>query len=209
VKRLDTIRGPIYIAGSVKGPVVIYVHGYRDTAASAIEKHRLPEQFAAAGAEATFVVPEAPSSSSQAISFPDLGELLALAQRPDAKAVVALGHSGAYRTLRGWLKDPRLRHVVLLDALYGHGDEFAAWGRAKGHQLDIVGKDTALLSRQVAEAARVPYYQGGSHMGIVEREGWIARFLAGSSVLLPLGGFSLLAIAAIGFGGYLIYKALQ
>lgn len=182
---------------------VVYVHGYYDTAASSIDKYKIPEQIRT---DATLIIPEAPKGNSQSVHFPDLDELVLAAGVPNA-SVMALGHSGAYRTLRPWLKSSRLKHVVLLDALYAGSKEFEAWARVPGHQIDIVGQDTASASRSLASKLGVPYYPAKSHMGIVKDGVFIPKFIASSKLLA--GRLSIGVIAGIALGGYLLYKALS
>jgi hypothetical protein len=145
--RVVTPRGgALHVWRPRPGPgrgVVLYVHGHRVDADEAWTTQHLPEQFAASGKDALFVVPEAPKVRGQALSWPNLDELL----RAVASAtgftlngpVVAMGHSAAYRTIHGWLDDPRLVHVTLLDALYGGVDKYRAWARQPGHKLDLIG----------------------------------------------------------------------
>jgi len=66
--------------------------------------------------------------------------------------VVAVGHSGAYRTLREWLDDPFLEEVVLIDALY---EDLLApldqWLRASPrHRVVDVTQDTVRWSEELA-----------------------------------------------------------
>jgi len=56
--------------------------------------------------------------------------------------LVAVGHSGAYRTLVLWLQQPALHTLVLLDAAYGEEDQFMAWARDDRHRLINVASDT-------------------------------------------------------------------
>jgi len=202
--KLTTIRGPLFKWGTGK-PVVVYVHGYYDTAESAIRKHNLVDQLSVV--DATFLVPEAPTAGGKPVNFPNLAELLLLAGRDDATDVVVIGHSGAHKTIRNWLDEPRLKHLVLLDAAYSSIERFADWGSHPGHKLDVVGAGTAENSKRIAAGAGVPYHQGKSHMGIVTEEGWIARFLRESPFLQSR--LSLPMLLAIGAGGYLLYRAFS
>jgi hypothetical protein len=73
--------------------------------------------------------------------------------------VVAMGHSGAYRTLLEWLDDPVLDHVILIDALYAHEAPFRDWlERPRGHsprRLTMVSIDTLRWSELLA--AEIPH----------------------------------------------------
>jgi hypothetical protein len=95
-----------------------------------------------------FIAPEAPIGVGEPVMFPDI---LALLQAVEAGAsvwrgtgpLVAMGHSGAYRTLTSWLAEPLLDMVILVDASYGDQDAFAEWLEASPqHRLVTVGDDT-------------------------------------------------------------------
>jgi hypothetical protein len=143
--RLSTAHGPVHVwipaSGGGDG-VVVYVHGYYDTADSAWSKYALGNQFAASGQNAIFIVPEAPAGSSDPVSWSDLSQLLAAVEGELGARlpgdVTAMGHSGAYRTILGWLSNPRVKHVTLLDALYAGVPNFVTWGNMPGHTMDIV-----------------------------------------------------------------------
>ena len=63
--------------------------------------------------------------------------------------VVALGHSGAYRTLLDWLDADVVDHMLLIDGLYGHEEPFLRWLDAPAvplHRLTLVGLDTLSYS---------------------------------------------------------------
>lgn len=202
MKRVDTPRGPIFAwvpTGASRRAVVVYVHGYGNTAASAVGEHQLEAQFQRAGKRVPFLVPEAPSSSAQAVNFPDLGELLAAVGLGGAQ-VVGVAHSGGYRTILTWLKNPALRHLILLDAVYAGAPQLEAWAAQPGHTLDIVGQDTATASRALATATRSPYTAAASHMGIVTEGTLIPRLIARAP--LPGGGAGLAVgiLVAVGWG---------
>jgi hypothetical protein len=65
--------------------------------------------------------------------------------------VVVVGHSGAYRTLTLWLNDP-IRHIVMVDALYGNEDELASWIEASRPAVD--GRFTRQLTLVVDDTYR-------------------------------------------------------
>lgn len=162
--------------------VVLYVHGYNDTAETAIRKHHLFEQFKASGKAAVFIVPEAPSSPNEPVFFPDLERLLVRVERQLQRAlsrrgIILVGHSGAYRTLRSWLDHSGVREVILLDAMYGDTTPFARWieRTPEGH-LTIVSHSTlknarAFLARidgALVESGRISHLVSSTtHMGIV------------------------------------------
>jgi hypothetical protein len=163
--RIDGPRGPIHvwIPASYRaetGATVVYVHGYFDDADTAWTGHQLAQQFALSALDALFVVPEAPVAQKTPINYPDLGELLRLVE--DATGVargaaltVAVGHSGAFRTLQAWLDEPLLDQLVMIDANYGDDDLIVGWLRASPrHRLIFVGEDTLLATEAIAD--RVP-----------------------------------------------------
>lgn len=154
--RIATSRGPVHVwipAGyrQERAGIALYVHGYYIHVDRAWTEHRLAEQFRASGRDAMFIAPEAPAGGGDEVSWPVLGELLVeIRQRTGLRRpwgpVVALAHSGGYRTALAWLEHRPLEQVVLIDALYGEEDAFRAWleeprGRA-GNQLLLVGGDT-------------------------------------------------------------------
>lgn len=159
--RIDGPRGPIHVwipAGyrPDTGATVIYVHGYFDDADTAWVGHQLPEQFALAGLNALFVVPEAPVKQQTPINYPDLGELLRLVEDQagvtrGAAYTAAVGHSGAFRTLQAWLDEPTLDHLTMVDAMYGDEELIATWLRASPRRrLITVGEDTVLGTESFA-----------------------------------------------------------
>ncbi|HEX3760905.1 MAG TPA: hypothetical protein VHW23_19545 [Kofleriaceae bacterium] len=160
--RIDGPRGPIHVwipasYHADTGATVVYVHGYFDDADTAWTGHQLAQQFALSALNALFVVPEAPVAQKTPINYPDLGELLRLVE--DASGVargagltVAVGHSGAFRTLQTWFDEPLLDQVVMVDAMYGDEDAVVGWLRASPrHRLIFVGEDTLLATESVAD----------------------------------------------------------
>src|SRR5262249_43980152 len=93
--------------------------------------------FVEANRNAIFIAPEAPVAPDEPVRWPRLDALLAAVNRsipkllPNGPLIVA-GHSGAYRTIVGWLEHPKLQRVILRDGLYGEEDRFAAWVKADG-----------------------------------------------------------------------------
>lgn len=125
--RLETARGAIRVWAPVDydaatAATVVFVHGYWIDVDQAWRSYRLPEQFAHAGVNALFIAAEAPATKWDPIAWPSLDELVRTVADsvtvgvPDR--IVAVGHSGAYRTLASWLANPALDTVVMLDALY-------------------------------------------------------------------------------------------
>jgi len=160
--RIDGPRGPIHvwIPASYRADTaatILYVHGYFDDADTAWIGHQLPQQFAMSALNALFIVPEAPVAQKTPINYPDIGELLHIVE--DAIGVsrgmaltVAVGHSGAFRTLQAWLDEPTLDQLVMIDAMYGDEDLILSWLKASArHRLIMVGEDTILGTESVAE----------------------------------------------------------
>lgn len=161
-RRIDGPRGPIHvwIPASYRpdtGATILYVHGYWDTADTAWTKHQLAAQFARSALNAMFIVPEAPSNQRQPVAYPDLSEVLRLVEQHTGvlrgqALTVAMGHSGAYRTLERWLDEPLLDQLVLIDALYGEEDVIVAWAQASPYRrLILIGQDTVLGTEAVAD----------------------------------------------------------
>jgi hypothetical protein len=135
--RIRTARGAVHVwtpAGfdADTAGIVVYVHGYYVDVDDAWRDHQLAKQFADSGLNALFVACEAPRGPSRDVPWPALPPLLATVARglrarlPDGK-LIAIGHSGAHRTLSLWLEDKRLDTVVLVDAHYGELPQLRSW----------------------------------------------------------------------------------
>ena len=160
--RIDGPRGPIHVwipasYHADTGASIIYIHGYFDDADTAWTGHQLPQQFAMSALNALWIVPEAPVAQKVPINYPDLGELLRIVEDATgatrgAALTVAVGHSGAFRTLQAWLDEPLLDQLVMIDAMYGDEDAITGWVRASPrHRLIFVGEDTLLATESVAD----------------------------------------------------------
>ncbi len=161
-ERIDGPRGPIHVFiprgyHADTGATIIYVHGYWDTTDSAWSGHRLPEQFALSALNAIFIAPEAPSTRGVRVNYPDLAEVIRLVEDKTgevrgAALTVAIGHSGAYRTLETWFDEATLDQVILVDALYGDEDRVVQWFEASpAHRLITIGEDTVMGTEAVAD----------------------------------------------------------
>lgn len=172
-ERLATDHGPVHVwipAGyhADGAATIVYVHGYYTDVDQAWTGHQLPEQFALAGVNAVFIACEGPSGSRDPVAWRSLGDLVQTVVSdtgvtPPMGPLVAMGHSGAFRTLAPWLEEPRLDHVVLIDALYEHVDTFRRWVRSSPrHRLIDVGEHTIRwaeeLARGLSEDGVAPVY---------------------------------------------------
>lgn len=148
--RLETPRGPVHVwipngYDPKTASIVVYVHGYFVDVDEAWEDHHLPEQFAMSGTNAMFVACGAPEGPDGRVAWPSLRRLLGVVRRGIARPLpkgrlVAVGHSGAHRTIIDWLGNPRLSEIVLVDAAYGDLRPYRRWLRAsKDHRLLDVG----------------------------------------------------------------------
>ena len=143
---------------------VVYVHGHDADADRALLEHSLARQFAASGRNALFVVPEAQPDGVEPVRWESLGALLRETERQTGLArppgaLLLIGHSGAFRTLAGWLGYARATHIILLDALYDLDDDFARWASDPDHRLTLVGADTRVRCAALTErlgGVRVP-----------------------------------------------------
>ena len=137
--RIETERGPIHVwtpegYDASTAATVVFVHGYFVSVDEAWTDYRLPHQFALSGVNAMFIAAQAPMGKRDSLVWPSLGGLVRTVKDTvdvamPAKRLVAIGHSGAYRTLANWLPNEALDTVVLLDALYGEY-RFMPWLRA-------------------------------------------------------------------------------
>jgi len=154
--RIETLRGPVHVwipasYDAKTAATVVFVHGYWVDVDQAWTDYRLPQQFALSGINAMFIVPEAPYSKRTPLAWPSLRALVAaVAANIDVhvptKRLVAMGHSGAYRTLAVWLANEGLDTVVLLDAVYGEYS-FVPWMReSKERRLVNIAYETGRFS---------------------------------------------------------------
>lgn len=163
--RLETKKGAVHVwipPGYVSetAGIALYVHGYYTNVDKAWKEHRLAEQFRASGRNALFIAPEAPDGLGQHVFWPELGDLLQEVRRQTGLRrpwgpVVAMVHSGGYRTAVGWLENQDLEQLILLDAMYGEEDTFRDWIAApdSGRQLIVVGADTLRWTEAFAREA--------------------------------------------------------
>ncbi len=131
--------------------MVVFLHGHGATLQrDVIERQRVPEQVSEAGVNAVLVAPQlaadAADSSPGKLGEPggfqrfleeasvELAKLHGDARSKavfDAMPIVIVAYSGGYATTASCLDHggagPRVRGVVLLDALYGDIDTFASW----------------------------------------------------------------------------------
>ncbi|MCC6808943.1 MAG: hypothetical protein IT381_16060 [Deltaproteobacteria bacterium] len=141
VWRLESAAGPVYVLRPggyrpERGGVVVYVHGLFNDVDSAWSEHALQQQFVESNRNAIYVVPEAPVQPPDFVRWASLEALLDFVEvklpgvLPNSGPTIAMGHSGAYRTIVEWLDEPRLQEVVLVDGLYGNEDDFATWAQS-------------------------------------------------------------------------------
>lgn len=151
--RLATDRGPVHVwipdnYDRDTAQIVVFVHGYNKYLDEAWTDYKLPEQFERSGLNAMFIACGAPSNKNESVMWASLSGLLhavaaGIDQPLPAGELVAVGHSGAYRTLVLWLTNPALRTLVLLDAAYGEEDQFMTWTRGDAHhRLINIASDT-------------------------------------------------------------------
>lgn len=156
--RIRTRRGPLHVwtpAGYDPGTAatVVYVHGYFAHVDDAWTRYHLAAQFRASRLNALFIACEAPALERDAVAWPSLDALLTTVQRQleplPAGRVVAMGHSGAHRTIATWLDDPRLDTIALIDAGYRDLSPFAAWlqQRANRRLFDVGAATLPLTDR--------------------------------------------------------------
>jgi pimeloyl-ACP methyl ester carboxylesterase len=180
--RITSCEAPVHVAIPPRpaSVTVVYVHGLWNTVDEAWVQHRLPEQVEASGLDAVLVAPEAPSQPGQPVMFPELAALIRCVEQATGvqlpETVIAIGHSGAYQTLKLWVDEPRVRSLVLLDAFYGSA---APWERflARGGALHIVSGVTARRAAAFCAGHDVCERSRLSHMAIVTSGDVIPRVL--------------------------------
>jgi hypothetical protein len=153
--RLQTEDGVVYAwrpedFNPAAAGIVIYLHGYYDSADESWGQYGLPEQFWQSRQNAFFIAPESPIDDDEDVYWEDLDQLLSLVfrrikqQRPSGPVVV-IGHSGAYRNILCWLDNPSVEEVILLDGLYNNEKEFGKWigdTHVRQRRLILVGVET-------------------------------------------------------------------
>ncbi len=145
--RLETDNGAVHVfqprgydprtAGTV-----FYVHGYYDDVDDAWDEHQLKRQFDQSGKNALFIAIEAPKGETEDVRWKSQVALhqtlksygIELPRGPKA----AVAHSGGFRTVRAWLWENQLDHVVLLDGLYNAEDQFGAWAATRSAPASLV-----------------------------------------------------------------------
>lgn len=167
--RFETTRGPIHVwtpasYDPATAATVVFVHGYHVDVDTAWNDYRLPQQFALSGINAMFIAAEAPTGKNSVIAWPSLRGLVAsvasqIDVRMPTKRLVAMGHSGAYRTLAVWLANDVLDTIVLLDAVYGEYS-FVPWVRASSSRRLVniayeTGRFCDYMHRQLPSTKRV------------------------------------------------------
>lgn len=156
--RFRSQHGPIHVwtpAGYARATAatVVFVHGYFTTIDLAWARYHLAAQFRASGINALFIACEAPSSQRDPVSWRSLDDLLRVVaarvgKLPEGRLVV-VGHSGAHRTLVGWLDEPRVDTLALVDAAYNDLSVYRAWLEARPTRRLI---DVGDLRRAVTDA---------------------------------------------------------
>jgi hypothetical protein len=166
--RLVTPRGPIHVwrpSGyqARTAGIVLYVHGYFEDVDQAWTRDNLAAQFQASGRNALFIAPEAPRSVSDHVCWKSLGALLNTVQQMGSLGLprgplIVVAHSGAFRTILRWLRDPRLRHLILLDGLYRNERQFRHWLQSapahEPHQMVLVANETHEKSQRFVRRFR-------------------------------------------------------
>ncbi len=133
---------------------VVYAHGFRlggDHCPQAgyldclWYAHGLAHQFSKSGLNALFVAVDSPVRPGQRVKWGSLDALLRFVRRRSGFAlpvpVIAVAHSAGIRTVTRFLGEARLRHVIVLDALYNDSARrLENWYRAsKRRRLTLVG----------------------------------------------------------------------
>jgi hypothetical protein len=217
--RLITDHGPVHVwkpahYDADTAGIVVYVHGYFIDVDRAWRDHHLARQFAASGINALFIACEAPAAPDEDVRWTSVAALLvAVAERLDEPLppgrLIAIGHSGAHRTLLSWLHEDAIDALILVDAVYGDIDRYAAWlaadpdrrlidaaidTRRWSDELHAAVPDTLLFTRfppaeagrlRGARQARVVYvHSQHDHMELVT--GGIALPMLLRAVQLPM-----------------------
>lgn len=196
--RFVTSDGPVHVwtpwsYDRATAGIVVYVHGYYTDVDQAWRAHRLAQQFRDSKKNAVFIVPEAPVSDREAVHYKNLGALLeltsrAMGERLPSGPLVAMGHSGAFRTILEWLASDRIDQVMIIDGLYLAEEDFGTWlgQRSKRRPRKMVlvsGRDTmprseVLARRYAREHVRRPLPTSMAEIGPAERLARLVYFPA-------------------------------
>ena len=95
--------------------------------------------------------------------YPNLERVVKLVARAYGSKLpsrlIAIGHSGAYRTLLYWLRHPRLQHVILLDSLYAGSSRFRRWLTKNPRvRMTSVVRGTWRMSKALSKRLRNPVW---------------------------------------------------
>ena len=155
-----TERGAIHIWAPFhyrreRAGVVVFVHGYSVDVDEAWSSLSLGEQFQMSQRNAVFIVPEAPREHGEPVTWPVLSELRRAIRQcglylPLGPWVI-VGHSGAYRTIQGWVDDRQVKHLILLDALYARHKRFKSFLDRPNTKMTLVSTETSETSRKFSE----------------------------------------------------------
>ena len=158
--RCVTERGAIHIWAPFdfqrsNAGVVLFVHGYSVNVDDAWRIFTLAEQFRMSERNAVFIVPEAPSEHEHPVLWPRLDELRSAIRTcgiyvPGGSWVI-IGHSGAYRTIQGWVHDRQIKHLILLDALYAKHEQFEKFLERPGTKMTLISTETSEKSLKFIE----------------------------------------------------------
>jgi hypothetical protein len=151
--RFMTAHGPVHVwiprgYDAKHAETIVYVHGYYVHVDDAWKNYKLDTQFAGSAINAMFIACEGPASPQEPVSWESLAPLLdsvekGIGQPWPKRRIVVVGHSAAWRTLLGWLDEPQIDTVVLVDAAYGEIDQYKNWVLASDkHRLIDIGDDT-------------------------------------------------------------------
>lgn len=181
--------GPTVVVSQTVGPAraVIYLHGWRTTAARDVDRHGLGQKVL----RTDMLIAPTASERSRFGAFEDdiIGaaqEAASVAGVPFPGNVVIVAHSGAYRAAARALDDPRLSGVALLDATYGDQNAYLAALRG-GLPVYVAtarrSEDTQPIAEQLKAAGAVSNLRANvTHDGIVP-----ALFAEALAALAPQG----------------------
>ena len=162
--RCKTPNGPLHIwipPGYTRASagVVVYVHGYHVNVDQAWRSFQLAEQFRKSRQNALFIVPEAPDGPDKKVNWDALTDLRQAVRdcniRMPNGSWIIMGHSAAYRTVRGWVDHSRIAQMILLDALYSGQDDFHDFIDTKGKKLILISTETSERSHDFIK--KIPF----------------------------------------------------
>ncbi len=146
---VDEHRGPMFVGLPTEwdGSVQVFLHGWdlkrykgHWYVERVVEEFPIEDAWRMSSSPSVLLVPATRKGRGDTVKWRTLDDLLLVMPEMTLKNadVHVIAHSGGYYNTLNWLDDERVKHVSLLDALYGGINDFREWfNRSKEHRLDL------------------------------------------------------------------------